>query len=335
MRKILIACLLVLFSLSAYAQTKGKVLVISRDSSSESFRRGITSIQNALSIHYKGQIETQFGVFPDSLEKYDAIFTDLRFFQGADNGSFIVNELEKLSEYLLTVGKLYIEISDNTIYQWGQNIYEEHQQFRELTGSIRFMPTAGQIMGMYNIWGDSATFSEGLHVKRNSNPLEDLGGYMGVSGEELDPVLSTDGTYGVEMAWKHEKNNQKVVFHDPIVIEHYNTFLGYVACNYFNLCTPLSVENASVPSSFRVTNPSYIRDRNELLFTYQSPAVTKFDISVYNVLGERVYYSYDNDASSTSGEMRIRLNSGLTSGGYFLVVESREGVARKPFFVIN
>ena len=310
MRKILIAILLALLSLSADAQTKGKILVTCPGIST-----AVDSMCDAIKPHFHGEVVKHIGTLPDSLSSFDAVF--------------IVDVDQGLSENLRTFSLLrnFLQQGGNLFFESQHFFFQEDTTFSQMMGVNKQM-NAQMASDIDTIFGRDGYFTEGLSWSVQRKLFTDHPDILYITGPAEQVLYSCE-------AYQHQTDNYKVVFHRHFLDLYYKTFIGYVACNYFNLCTPLSVGNASAPNSFQITNPVYTRDRNELLFTYESPSVTKLDVSVYNILGERVYYSYDNDANSTSGEMRIRLNSGLASGGYFLVVKTREGIAWKPFFVIN
>jgi hypothetical protein len=116
---------------------------------------------------------------------------------------------------------------------------------------------------------------------------------------------------------------------------HTEHFIGLVLCNYFNLCTPLSSKLTNYISSLEISGPTFTSSRSELHFRYELPEMAKLSVSVYNILGEQVYYSYDNEVVSLSGEMSIPIQRRLLSGGYFLEVRTPNEVVRKPFVVVN
>jgi hypothetical protein len=314
MRTIITLCF-ILLSFSALAQTKGKILVISPTPTFAT-----DSMYDALRGLYKGEVIKQIGKLPDTLSSYDAIFIEGIYDVDTSN----VHTLSSLRSYLQQGGNLFFESRDfyfpeDTLFSQMMGV---HSQYNLMMAS-----------DIETIKGRDGYFTEGLSWKVNRKLYTDHPDVLKLTGP-AEQVLYTCEAYQLQTS------TYKVVFHRHFLSYefldfYYKTFIGYVACNYFNLCNPLSAANNIESASLQITTPIYIRDRDELLFTYESPSITEFDVSVYNILGERVYYSYNNDASSASSEMRVQLNGRLASGGYFLVVKTTDGVARKPFFVIN
>jgi hypothetical protein len=220
---------------------------------------------------------------PDTLEQYDAIFTDLRFFKGIDDSFFIAKELQKLSNFLIAKGKLYIEIAQNTIYEWGPKIYSEYPLFRDLSGSIEFTAWALSVQTPDKIIGVKGSFTEEINLLRNNEEWQ-LVGYMGVDGTDLGIILKTNTIN--DLAWGYEKENRKVVYHDPFVTEHYALFLDMVICNYFELCQPLAVEPTT-----DITAPSltYAIETREIKYQNATSSHRPITISVYNLLGAKVF----------------------------------------------
>lgn len=318
----------VLLSLSADAQMKGKVLISCPDSTHYTYF--INPLDSIIPLYYKGITEVKFGTLPDSLENYDAIF--LSAFYNSDEDSLLTQETNKILHFLRNGGNIFIDLP---FIGSALKLDTLQQDIKDVLGIEDLFIASMFLYEVGHIYGIDSAFTKGLSIYRKTNPFDEASSSLLDLKGEITPILKAQGSSLVNMAWAFTKDNHKSIVHWQIANNHLPRFIGLVLCNYFNLCTPLSVGNDIAPNSFQITNPTYIRNRNELLFIYESPSVTKLDVSVYNILGERVYYSYDNDVSSTSGEMRIRLNSGLASGGYFLVAKSADGVARKPFFVIN
>jgi hypothetical protein len=273
-------------------------------------------------------------MLPDSLENYDAIFTDLRFFED-DDSLFIAKELEKLSKYLVVVGKLYIELTgQTTAYRFsGNGSYPEYPPFQELVGAEYGIGSI-LIMGIQRIYGVKGYFTEGMNYHWDGDPLEvNSSAQLFVSGD-VTRIIETNAS--ATLVWQHEKNNQKVIFHWPIVMEHYDEFIGRTICNYYGLCTPLAIPTArNDHSGFSISSATYNSESTEISFHYELSNIEPLVISVFNVLGERIYYSYNNEVATQTSEFRFRPNHKLTTGGYYLQVSSKEGVETAPFFVVD
>jgi hypothetical protein len=337
MRTTIITFFLILLSLASQAQTEKKILLSIPDSAY--FEYFANELDTTIPLYYSGEVEINVGILPDSLNNFEAIFISGRRYD-EESDSIVRIQANRISSYLENGGNVFFDVSfiDNmaeAIEFSENNITDSFPQFSLMTGISSLYHVYVFKSRIKEIKGVDSTFTQGFKIINNDNSLIDPLDYIfGIQGEILR-VLTALASPQYTMAWAYSKEDHKSVVHWDISDDHFPRFIGLVLCNYFNLCTPLQVGNYIPTASFELTNPTYIRDRNELLFSYESPSVTKLDVSVYNILGERVYYSYDNDAGSTNGEMRIRLNGRLASGGYFLVVKTSDGVARKPFFVIN
>jgi len=316
MIKILLTSLFSIAMLTSSAHSQGKILISSRDSSKQTFRwSGMGILQNALSLHYHGLVEVRFGAFPDSLEQYDAIFTDMRFYE-TDPRSFTYGELEKLSNYLDKVGKLYIEINNNSLGIW---YMYDYPAFYERIGYLGNVPGDIAPQGISEINGVQGFFTEGLHITRTADSA-DVRSQVGVIGD-VSTVLVANTTPPVNLAMQHDKENRKVVYHWPLVLEHYNEFLGRVICNYFGLCEPLAVSRSN--QSETELSVAYDPVSNKLIVENAGRFST---LALYNTLGVKVF-------ESNIFERMVELPNELPAGNYFVVAAGAGRISTKGIIV--
>lgn len=302
---------------------QGKVLVVTRDThcfiqqySYSSVTNNLANLKSALEKHYQGEVVIHFGLLPDSLAQYDAIFTDLRF-SDDDDSATIKNEIEKLSHFLLSKGRLYIELSLYTLHQ-----SKFDSGFYALAGVNDIAGASMSITGISQVNGVGGSFTHGLHYTRSTNPTEENALSILMLNGDLLTVLTADGlSYDPILAWQHEKENRKVVWHWPIVQEHYEEFLGRVICNYFGLCEPLGVEERE--QSEGAFSVAYDPTSNRLILQNVDEFST---LEMYNLLGVKLF-------ERKISERVIELPHGLLSGNYFVVVRGTNKVIAKPVIV--
>ena len=321
MKSILIGlCWLALFFCDAFSQDK--VLIVTRDSFGFPNKDlGLPAIQNALAHHYGGVVDTKFGVLPDTLTAYEAIFTDLSFLKNGDS-IFIATALENLTNYTAGGGRLYIEVSLYTIFyrnfDTDNPAYEEYPLFRDYVGVTQITTAAAEIHGIDTIRGVPGYFSDGLRYTRETNPLESNASALFLDGD-ITGVLRAEGYYwSGHLGWQYEKQNAKVVWHWPIVPEHYDEFIGRVVCNYFGLCEPLDVAPAEISTSRISFDPI----SNSINVGNVSPNAS---VELYSVLGVRLLHT-----QAGNGVVRV---PDLPRGSYFVVV--RDGNAVKTATIVR
>lgn len=145
---------------SSFAQ--GKVLIITRDTNGfkysypQRFESSLPLLQAALQKHYQGNVVTHLGLLPDSLEEFDAVFTDLRFFE-EDDSMLVASETKKISTYMQTKGNLYIEVSDFSTRQ-----FPTDSTFYMLVGLPKFSYASQVLKGVEEVVGIEGQFTDGL-----------------------------------------------------------------------------------------------------------------------------------------------------------------------------
>ena len=313
MKQLSIIIVFFLLISNAQGQNRHRILIVSRDSNG--FFRGEDTLRNAISHWYSDNIETHIGLLPDSLGKYDAIFTDLRFFD-QDDTLLIADELKKLSQHLVSVGNLYVEVTVGITYKYGiagHHAYDEYPQFKELTGVSDFGVGSSEIHGIKTIQGVSGYFTEGINIIRNTNPSEFNSSYMFFIHGDLSVILQGDGR---SLAWQHQKNNQKVVFHWPIVSEHYNEFIGRLVCNFFALCTPLIAEQPNIPQ--KKSRIIYDFLNHKVIYTCVEGEDIRH-VFIYSILGSKV-----SEITIDIGSGEVAIPKSIPSGSYIVVLADAE-----------
>jgi hypothetical protein len=304
---------------------QGKILIIASDSSGFSSDShtplGISRIQDALAKSYTAEVETKIGIFPDTLATYDAIFTDLYFYDGGDS-LFIASELEKLTRYLSGDGKLYIQVTLHSAFYrkfaWDDPPpYSEYPPFREFVGLTQFGVAFSEIHGLENIEGIPGYFTDGLLYIRKTNPAEFNAPEI-LSLEGVTEILKAED---YPIGWQYEKEGAKVVWHWPIVEDHYDEFIGRVICNYFGLCEPLAVGKSN--RSEKEFSVAYDPLSNNLIVENADGFST---LVIYNTLGIKVF---ESDIS----ERTIELPNELAAGNYFVVATGVGRVSTKGIIV--
>jgi hypothetical protein len=320
MKVVLIGLLWSIISTSTgFAQ--GKILIVSRDSAfcflpwhQSSL---LPKLQSAFTRHYKGEVTTHFGLLPDSLNTYDAIFIDLWFY-GDDDSALVSEELTKLSTFLLEKGKLYIEISSSSGLRQDEL---PDTTFLRLTGLSEVYSAAAVITGVDGVQGVQSKFTEPIDYHIQTNPtVENAPEILFLEGE-LDSVLIAGSHYDPVIAWQHEKENRKIIWHWPIVSDHYEEFIARVVCNYFGLCEPLAVGKPNrSPKEFSI---AYDPVSCKLIVENADGFST---LAIYNTLGVKVF---ESDIS----ERTIELPNELPAGNYFVVATGVGRLSTKGIIV--
>jgi hypothetical protein len=289
------------------AVSQGRILVVSRDSTfcflPWQQPTLLPKLQAALTQHYKGEVTTHFGLLPDALNTYDAIFIDLRFY-GGDDSVLVAKELAKLSTFLLEKGKLYIEISSSSSLR--QNEVPD-TFFLRLTGLSEVYSASAVIMGVDRVQGVQSRFTAPIDYYIKTNPLVENAPEILFLEGELDTVLIAGSNYAPVIGWQHEGENRKVVWHWPIVSDHYEEFIGRVVCDYFGLCEPLKdVAVSEVNEAFSVEYD--IAGRKISISGLQEYT----QLALYTTLGVKLF-------ERTIFELTVELPNELRAGNYFVV----------------
>ena len=292
------------------AVSQGRILITSRDST-YAFAPWhqsslLPKLQSALTQHYKGEVTTHFGLLPDALNIYDAIFIDLQFY-GGDDSVIVAKELAKLSGFLLEKGKVYIEISSSSL--WHDLI---DTSFLRLTGLLDMYSAAAVIKGIDHVQGVPSRFTAAIDYHIKTNPtVENAPEILFLEGE-LDTVLTAGGNFVPVLGWQHEKENRKVIWHWPIVSDHYEEFIGRVVCDYFGLCDPLVVTRSQTITCRISFDPM----SNSINIENASPSAS---VELYSVLGVKLL-----NTQVGSGVVKV---PDLPRGSYFVVVRDGAGGA--------
>jgi hypothetical protein len=260
---------------SGMAQTGEKVLIMGTNSLRNSAMSG------QLSQYFKGQIDVSSSL-PLSLQDYRAIFitsapeTGISFKDQVQLTTYIENRGCLLTEWLHRHG----QAGDATDPLWNR------------VGDSGFVGLATDVT-IDTIKGIGGTFAEGMSIPnpdfRFADPTLELMYYPGMQEvvDNLDWISQdTSIRFVAHMPqWRHQRYYEQI-------------FLGYVACNYFNLCV-LDVPERSV----EVRSILYDPTRAELTL----PSTGRIEVS--DILG-RVLVIEDLKS------VRYRLPRSLAKGSY-------------------
>jgi hypothetical protein len=282
-------------------QGKGRVLVSSTDSNCYTLACR-DSLIDALKPYYAGEIVTNYGPLPDSLYRFDALFLVGLIKYNSENPQ---REFSLLRQYLEQGGKLYFESS------WF--FYEEDTIFSHMIGTT----SQGNLQMMSDIEyisGKDGYFTEGIKFKINRKLFMDHPSILHLDGPR-EQVLS-----GAE-AFQYQTDTYKVVYHWHLLNDYYPTFIAYVACNYFGLCNPLTVnEPNQSETDFSV---AYDPLSNKLIVENAAGFST---LAIYNTLGVKLF-------ERNIFERRIELPNELPAGNYFVVATGVGRLSTKGIIV--
>jgi hypothetical protein len=312
-----LVCLLWLVS-NGYAQSMHRVLISTHDTSG--VWCSADSLQIALSHWFTDTIITRLGTIPDSLDRYDAIFTELREDVGEDS-AMQLRRFDLLTRYLQHGGRVYFDCRN--VFGMNVSIYPTLDSILGVIQPIIFQTDLGDI---YEIDGVTGAFTEGLHISRKAKQLG-----SGPSGpifisRNAKSVLTVHGVLGggTSVAWNRDTLGARIILDLPTVRESYDQFMGRVICNYFGLCEPLAVQ---APVSSETSSITY-GSSGHVLITRISALSEAQHICVYSILGNKVFAQ-----SLRPDQTEVGLPASLPNGAYVAVVLDALGhqLFAKPF----
>jgi hypothetical protein len=262
--------------------------------------------KSTLAQYYTGTIDVSDNI-TTAVNNYKVVFILIEFHSLVDAEALI------LQNYVKAHKNLYIEFSFRS-YDYAQRGSTAFWDFIGIPAH-NILVASQDHLGVDRIRGVNGTIGEGIDLTVE-NPVF-LDTTLSITG--LPPILFTSGSRNMSIAFARDTSTMKIMFHLPVVRDHYNNFIGRVACNYFGLCTPLILD---VPTEkpnetnlpFQIyPNPTYgtvhITGTTEPLHSIELLSLTGSVISRKNLSGS---FSADLDLSSlhiSSGDYLLRLTT--------------------------
>jgi hypothetical protein len=291
---------LLLLCTYVFAQQKGRILV-SATESSEYHLFDRDSLEDALKQYYPGEIVTQYGPLPDTLNSFDAVYLMGLYGHGSDERTFTL-----LKGFLDQGGLLYFE--SNKFFYWEDSVFS---YMIGTTSQVNFLSASD----IDTVYGSDGYFTAGLRYPiYNRKLFNDSPDILVLEGPR-EQVL-----YGAE-AFQYQTDKYKVVFHRHLLDVYYKEFIGRVACNYFGLCEPLLVGKSN-KSGIEFT-VAYDPFSDKLIIEHADGLST---LAIYNTLGVKLF-------EKNIFERTIEMPDELPAGNYFMVATGVGRISTKGIIV--
>jgi hypothetical protein len=291
MKKIIILALFI--ASSAFAQN-AKVLICS-PGDPVSAQATLASLQKV----YHDSIDVS-DTITDAVNNYEAVFLQVSYRRPLNSGGTVIKK------YLHENKKLFVRLEGQ--YAFGDDVMDSNgfSNFIHFTGEL-FEDVEEPIDGVI---GKNETFTKGLNITKINTFASSIP-YIECAST---PVLYAISLHSIpydtfSIANIYETDSFKIVLYYPTLSYDDKEFLARVICNYFELCTPLSVKQSEVRSISLYPNPAtdvlHISNKSEN--SLQSAELISLDGSIISKF------------SLNSDQAEIDLGSlNLSSGNYFL-----------------
>ncbi|MFI5263129.1 MAG: T9SS type A sorting domain-containing protein [Candidatus Kapaibacterium sp.] len=316
MKKIFLFLFLIVFSTSSILAQPAKVLICAPGNLSAA-----KTTDSSLQKYYTDSIDLS-DTITNGINNYEAVFLLL-----SSQRPLSKEDENHLKGYLNSKKNLYIEYNPGSFHDF----HLDTNGFWGFVG-LRGAVADNLFSSIAFVLGIKGTFTEGLSI---ANPQFDphfapYGGIWKLYGSIKQVLTTTPDVFG--LAYTHETDSFKVVFHWPIIPDYYDAFLGRVICNYFGLCAPFSVaeNNENTKSAYSVF-PNPASDRFFVHKNTQNTGLQSVDL--YSEAGTLVS-RWSSLQQEDLHEFDLR-SLHLTSGAYFLRLQNNKESIVQPVFLLS